>query len=159
MHGLEMFDVQGVGTQGGSLRIYAGHPPLVFDANDSIKTLLAQEKNQGLYDVTTFKNFGAAVKQMKNNFVAVLADLKKQHKKIVGYGAAAKATTLLGYCSINKNTIDYIVDDSPHKQGKYMPGTHIPIVSTDHLKKKPAGLCCLVRLELRRFNNGKRIMA
>lgn len=134
-HGLHIFDVKHVETQGGSLRVYAGHTPLLFPVNNSVKNLLLQEKKQGLYNITTYQNFGKRLQKTKNNFLEVLQDIKLQNKKIAGYGAAAKTTTLLAYCGIGKNIIDYIVDDSPHKQEKYMPGNHIPIVSSKELKK------------------------
>jgi len=135
MWGLQIFDVQHVDTQGGSLRIYAGHTPLLFPLNNSVKQLSSQEKRQGLYTVKRYKKFGSAPIKIKKDLVGLLNNLKKSNKKIVGYGAAAKATTLTEYCGIGQQFIDYIVDDSPQKQGKYMPGTHIPIFSAQKLKE------------------------
>ena len=133
-HGLKIFDVEHVSTQGGSLRVFAGHNPLLFPTSKSVGKFLLEEKNQGLYELKTYKNFGSKPRKIKKQLASLLKKLKKQNKKIVGYGAAAKATTLLAYSGISK-FINYIADDSPQKQGKYMPGNHVPIVSSETLKK------------------------
>ncbi len=132
--GLDIFDVKHVDTQGGSLRVYAGHAPLLFPVDKSVQSILRAEKRNGLYDVNTYKKFGAQPLKIKSDLVTLLKKLKKQGKKIVGYGAAAKGNTLLQYCDIDATIIDYIVDNAPSKQETYTPGSHIPIVAPDVFK-------------------------
>ncbi len=133
--GLQAFDVAEVNTQGGSIRVYAGHAPLTFPINKSVKKLLAKEQKQGLHDVKTYKNFGTVPEKMKKDLVALLTRLKKQNKTIIGYGSAAKGNTMLQYCGIGPELLDYVVDTTPTKQGKFTPGTHIPIYPPEHIKK------------------------
>ncbi len=133
---LQVFDVKKVNTQGGSMRVYAGHKNNPFKINNSVNKFLAQEKKQGLQKIKTYKEFGKVPDQVKKQLVQLLTKLKKQNKTIIGYGAAAKGNTLLQYCKIGPELIDYIVDTTPAKQGKYTPGTHIPIFSRKQINKK-----------------------
>ncbi len=134
--GLQIFDVEKVNTQGGSIRVYAGTTPNPFPVKNSVRKILLGEKSQGLQNSKTYKKFGMVPKKIKKDLVELLTKLKKQNKTIVGYGAAAKGNTLLQYCEIGPDLIDYIVDTTPSKQGKFTPGTHIPIYSPKHLKKE-----------------------
>ena len=134
-YGLEIFDVEELTTHGGSLRIYAKHKE---DNSKLVKcnviSLLNKEKLFGLYDLDFYNNFDNKVKSIKRNILQFLIQTKNEGKKIVGYGAPAKGNTLLNYCGIRTDFIDYTVDLSPYKQGKYLPGTHIPIYSPDKIK-------------------------
>lgn len=133
--GLEIFDVENVEGQGGSLRIYAGHTPLVFKKKSIVNKILQKEKKVGLHKAKTYTLFGAKPKIIKKELIELIEKLKKQNKKIVGYGASAKGNTLLQYCGLTHNDILYIVDTAPSKQGKFTPGSHIPIVDPSQLKK------------------------
>lgn len=134
--GLEIFDVQNVEAQGGSLRLFASHAPLSFDISPTIKVLELLEEKQQLKDLITYLNFSNVPENTKESLNSLLKELKAQGKTIVGYGASAKGNTLLQYCEIGTETIDYIVDDTPTKIGKFTSGMHIPILSSEELKKK-----------------------
>jgi SAM-dependent methyltransferase len=127
-HGLRLFDVEELPTHGGSLRIYGCHDsdPGKPDT-DRTRELLAREDAAGYSDLATYVAYGRRIEEDKREIVAFLTDLKRRGKRIVGYGAPAKGNTLLNYCGIRRDFLDYTVDLSPHKQGHLLPGTHIPI--------------------------------
>ena len=135
-HGLKLFDVEELSTHGGSLRIYATHADndslMIIDNVDILRNT---EEEQGLTDIQVYLNFTEKVKKTKRNLLQELVRLKGEGKKIVGYGAAAKGNTLLTYCGIRIDFIDYVVDRNPHKAGKYLPGTRIPIKHPDSIKE------------------------
>jgi len=135
-YGLEIFDVEELLTHGGSLRIYAKH---IEDNSKPIKSsvlsLFNKEKLFGLYNLEFYNKFDERVKTSKRNILQFLIKVKNNGKKIIGYGAPAKGNTLLNYCGIRTDFIDYTVDLSPHKQGKYLPGTHIPIFNPNKIKE------------------------
>ena len=133
--GLEMFDVQEIPTHGGSLRIFAKH------ANDDSKSissnvqqLLDKEIAKGMNTLDYYDNFQKRAFDIKLSFTKFLLQQKLAGKKVAGYGAAAKGNTLLNYCGTKSDMIDYVVDANPHKQNKYLPGSHIPVVNETHLK-------------------------
>jgi len=135
-HGLDIFDVEEIPTHGGSLRIYCKHK------NDKSKTitgrvenLLEKEKSFGLLDLQIYYNFRTKVESTKRKLLQFLIQAKNDGKKIIGYGAPAKGNTLLNYCGIRTDFLDYTVDISPYKQNKYLPGTHIPIRHPDKIKE------------------------
>jgi SAM-dependent methyltransferase len=135
-HGLTLFDVEELPTHGGSLRIYAGHAddagttraPRVADLN-------AREEAAGLTCLDSYLAYNECVKETKRKLLTFLMAAKRAGKCIVGYGAAAKGNTLLNYCGIRSDFIDYTVDRSPHKQGRFLPGTHLPIYHPDKIKE------------------------
>jgi len=135
-HGLSLFDVEELGTHGGSLRIYARHAE---DASrplcDRARSLLNRELALGFDRLDTYRGFEEQVKATKRKILAFLIELKSQGKRIVGYGAPGKGNTLLNYCGIRTDLLDYTVDRSPYKQGKYTPGTHIPIFAPEHIRE------------------------
>ncbi|MGH9381410.1 MAG: methyltransferase domain-containing protein [Thermoanaerobaculia bacterium] len=131
-HGLEVFDVEELHTHGGSLRIYArrageGADDEPGQGGERVVELLAREETFGLADLETYRAFDARVRATKRKLLGFLAKAKGEGKRIVGYGAPAKGNTLLNYCGIGVETLDYTVDISPHKQGHLLPGTRIPI--------------------------------
>jgi 2-polyprenyl-3-methyl-5-hydroxy-6-metoxy-1,4-benzoquinol methylase len=135
-HGLVMFDVEELSTHGGSIRIYAQH----FDTgkqliSDRVAAMEKQEADFGLGKIETYINFSEKVCQAKRGLLQFLIQAKQDGKCIVGYGAAAKGNTLLNYCGIRQDFLDYVVDNGPYKQGLYLPGTRIPIYSPDRLLK------------------------
>ena len=135
-HGLKIFDVEEITTHGGSLRIYANHQnDRTREISKRIGVLLNKEQSGGLLELETYSDFAGKVRKTKRNLLNELIKLKNKGKKIIGYGAPAKGNTLLNYCGIRTDILDYTVDLSPHKQGKYLPGTHIPIKSQDVIKK------------------------
>ncbi|MBD2150264.1 class I SAM-dependent methyltransferase [Pseudanabaena sp. FACHB-1277] len=134
-HGLTLFDVEELPTHGGSLRIYAKHQDnSELAISDRLIALQAKEKDAGLDQVKTYLEFGDRAIATKHKLLNFLIEIKRQGKTIVGYGAPAKGNTLLNYCGIRTDFLEYTCDRSPHKQGLFLPGTHIPIHAPDQIK-------------------------
>jgi SAM-dependent methyltransferase len=134
-HGLTVFDVEELPTHGGSLRLYASHPGnSSHPVHPSVRQLRERETAAGIRDLQTYSSFGESVQETKRALLDLLIHLKREHKSIVAYGAPAKGNTLLNYCGIGKDFLDYTVDVSPHKQDHFLPGTHIPIYSPEKIR-------------------------
>lgn len=143
-HGLTLFDVEELPTHGGSLRIYGQHNNGKKPVSDRISKLKTKEIDAGLEQRSTYLGFGEQVKATKRHLLSFLIDIKNQGKSVVGYGAPAKGNTLLNYCGIRTDLLDYTVDRSPYKQGLFLPGTHIPIYYPDRIMEtKPDYLLIL----------------
>jgi C-methyltransferase C-terminal domain len=134
-HGLKLFDVEQLPTHGGSLRIYACHSDDARLVEPSVARLLADERAFGLLDLSTYREFEARVTATKRRLLEFLIGVKNAGKRVVGYGAPGKGNTLLNYCGIRTDFLDYTVDRSPHKYGRYTPGTHIPILHPDKIRE------------------------
>lgn len=134
-NGLELFDVEQISTHGGSLRVYGKHKEdeSKVISNNVVDLLIEEEKRMQTLDY--YKNFQEKIDNEKINLINFLVEQKSQNKIVVAYGAAAKGNTLLNYYGIKNNLIEFVVDASPHKQGKYLPGSHIPIVSEEMINK------------------------
>jgi len=135
-HGLRLFDVDELPTHGGSLRIYACHED--DDAKpqtQAARDLGERERAAGYEDLDTYLGYGLRVEQDKRQILSFLIDLKAKGLRIAGYGAPAKGNTLLNYCGVRRDFIDYTYDLNPHKQGHFLPGSHIPIRSPDALRE------------------------
>ena len=139
-HGLIIFDVEELSTHGGSLRIYAKHiEDNTRNIFENVRCVMNKEIQLGLDKIETYREFSQQVIKTKRNILSFLINLKNEGKQIVGYGAPAKGNTLLNYCGIGTDFLDYTVDISSYKQGLYLPGTHIPILPLDKIKEtKPA---------------------
>jgi SAM-dependent methyltransferase len=134
-HGLEVFDVEKISTHGGSLRVYAKHSDdIVHMITENVDKLLLEEKEFGLDKISTYKAFQRKIDSVKQDISNFFLDAKKNGKKIVCYGAPAKGNTLLNYCGIGLDVIEFTVDRSPYKQGMHLPGTHIPITSPEKIR-------------------------
>jgi len=144
-HGLTLFDVDELHTHGGSLRIYARHSEdNSKPVSDNVSTLVNREIEAGFTDINFYLTFEDKVKKTKRDLLEFLIQARRDNKSIVGYGAAAKGNTLLNYCGIRTDFIDYVVDRSPHKQNHFLPGTHIPIHSPEKVAEtKPDYLLIL----------------
>jgi SAM-dependent methyltransferase len=132
-NGLKIFDVEEIPTHGGSIRIYVTHSDNDIVIQDSVKLLLNNEIE--LNDISTYYKFTNKIIKLKKDILEFIISLTKRDKKIICYGAPAKGNTLLNYCGIGKEFINYTVDLSPHKQYKYLPGTHIPVYHPDKIKE------------------------
>jgi SAM-dependent methyltransferase len=131
-HGLTLFDVEELPTHGGSLRIYARHIEDRSKAlTDRAKELKAQEEVVGTTDLAYYRSFAEQVYETKRRLLDFLIAAKRKGKSIAGYGAPGKGNTLLNYCGIRTDFLDFTVDRNPYKQGKFLPGTHIPIYAPD----------------------------
>lgn len=137
--GLSMFDVEELPTHGGSLRIYAKHQEddtKLISLN--VHALLEKESSKGLKTVEYYEGFQQKALQVKLDLLAFLIEQKRLNKKVAAYGAAAKGNTLLNYCGIKNDLIDFVVDANPHKQNKFLPASHIPVVNETILQtEKP----------------------
>jgi len=134
-NGLTIFDVEQIPEHGGSLRIYAQHENRVYPESVNVAILLGGEVLNGMNTLLHYSGFKYKIAKVKTDLVSFLIRQKKYGKAVVGYGAAAKGNTLLGYCGIRSDLLPFIVDRSPHKQGKYTPGSHIKIVDEAEIKK------------------------
>jgi SAM-dependent methyltransferase len=138
-HGLRLFDVQELPTHGGSLRVFGAHAqdPQKLET-DAARELRERERTAGFERLDTYLGYGRRVEADKRQILSFLIDLKQQGLSIVGYGAPAKGNTLLNYCGVRRDFVDYTCDLNPHKQGHFLPGSHIPIRSPEAiLEDKP----------------------
>lgn len=136
--GLRVWHVEELKTHGGSLRIYGCHLDAKRKTTKSVNDLLIKEKKQGLLSLNTYKNFAIKANKIKYDLLSFLIKQKNLGNLVLAYGAAAKGNTLINYSGIKKDLIPYVFDASKFKQGKFLPGSHIPILSPDRLlKKKP----------------------
>ena len=133
-HGLRVFDVQEVSTHGGSLRIFATHTDNDERPTEpNVGAVKAAESDAGLQDLDAYRAFSERVKETKRSLLRFLMDAREQGKTVVGYGAPAKANTLLNYCGVRTDLLDYTVDRSPHKQDHFVPGVHVPIYGPERI--------------------------
>jgi 2-polyprenyl-3-methyl-5-hydroxy-6-metoxy-1,4-benzoquinol methylase len=149
-HGLTLFDVEELPTHGGSLRIYGRHSENAkLTVTERVATLKAKEVAARLDSIDTYLDFTKQVESIKRQLLAFLIQAKNEGKSVVGYGAPAKGNTLLNYCGVRTDFIDYTVDRSPHKQGLFLPGTHIPIYSPDRISEKKPDYIIILPWNLR----------
>jgi SAM-dependent methyltransferase len=135
-HGLEAFDVDELPTHGGSLRVYAKRAASAAHAKTPrVERLLAAERAAGLDRIETYRGFEEKVRRTKRSLLRFLVDSKERGLSTVGYGAPAKGNTLLNYCGVRTDLLDYTVDMSPLKQGRFLPGTRIPVFAPERLKE------------------------
>jgi hypothetical protein len=126
-HGLRVFDVERLPTHGGSLRVYSCHADDGYEEAGRVRALAAEESAAGLERLETYRSFSEGVRAAKRDLLALLIESKRKGETVVGYGAPAKGNTLLNYCGIGTDFIEYTVDRNPYKQGRFLPGTHVPI--------------------------------
>jgi SAM-dependent methyltransferase len=127
VHHLQVFDVEEIPTHGGSLRVHVQHAGADRSVGQAVERLLADERQFGIGALTTYRRFGAEVQRTKRNLLRFLIEAKENGKRVAGYGAPAKANTLLNYCGIRADLLEFTVDRSPYKQGRLLPGTRIPV--------------------------------
>ncbi len=133
-HGLRLFDVDELKSHGGSIRIYACHEDNgALSVSEKAKELRERELNAGLDQMETYSNFGEKVKASKRALLSFLIEAKEQGKTVAGYGAPGKGNTLLNYCGIGTDFIDFTVDRNPYKQCRFLPGSHIPIYPVEKI--------------------------
>jgi SAM-dependent methyltransferase len=135
-HGLTIFDVEELSTHGGSLRVYACRTENEHrEVTPRVAALIEVEERAGLASVNGYESFARQVRETKLALVEFLLNAAREGKSVAGYGAPGKSATLLHYCGIGKDWIEYTVDRSPHKQGRFLPGTHIPIYHPDRIRE------------------------
>lgn len=132
-HELTIWDVDELTTHGGSMRLYIGHPGYHPEVSSRVQELEKRELDGGLDRLDVYRSFGEKVRETKRKLLSFLIDAKRSKKSIVGYGAPGKGNTLLNYCGIRTDFLDFVVDRNPYKQGKFLPGTRIPIFEPSRL--------------------------
>lgn len=132
-HGLKLIDVEEVGTHGGSLRVYLAHAASSNVPGPRVSELLEREERLGFRNLKTYSSFDRQVRRTKRRLLDFLIQAKDQEKTICGYGAPGKGNTLLNYCGIGPDFLDFTVDRNPHKHGRFTPGQHIPICSVEFI--------------------------
>ena len=141
--GLDVVDVEELPTHGGSLRLYVGHRGS-HEPAERVQALVAREREAGLEGLERYAAFEQQVRAAKRDLLELLIAARREGAQIVGYGAAAKGNTLLNYCGVRSDLLDYVVDRSPHKQGLFLPGTRLPIHAPERVAEtKPDYLLIL----------------
>jgi SAM-dependent methyltransferase len=141
---MNIFDVKIVPIHGQSLRVCAGRRRIFPESSRSVRELLDDEESLELHEVRTYLRFASEVESIKRGLLDLLRGLKSESKRIIGYGAPAKGNTLLNYCGIGPETLDYVIDTTPSKQNLFTPGVHIPVVAPEKLKEDKADYLLLL---------------
>jgi SAM-dependent methyltransferase len=133
-HGLRIYDVEKLSTHGGSLRIFASHSNRAgIEDSEALRAVRAEESAAGLGDSATYLRFASKVEDCRRSLLSFLSDARRDGKTVAAYGAAAKGNTLLNFCGVTPADIAQVADRNPHKQSKFLPGTHIPVVSPEQM--------------------------
>ena len=148
-HGLRLFDVEELPTHGGSLRIYGAHADDERHDSERAGELLERERAVGLEQMETYTAFGSRVARDKFDILAFLIDLRKGGLRIAAYGAPAKGNTMLNYCGVGPELVEFTCDLNPHKQGHFLPGTHIPIRSPEAIREERPDVVLILPWNLR----------
>ncbi len=135
-HGLTLYDVEELPTHGGSIRIYARHTEdSTKPISPAVEQMLQYEIDRSFTELSTYTSYSKRVEKTKHDLLELLIRLKREGKSIAGYGAPGKGNTLLNYCGIREDFLDYVVDRNPYKHGRFLPGSHIPIFDTDRIEE------------------------
>jgi hypothetical protein len=149
-HGLRLFDVDRLATHGGSLRIYGAHAADAAKPDtERTRELLEEERAAGFEELATYLDYGRRVASDKMAILAFLIEQKRAGRRVVGYGAPAKGNTLLNYCGVGPEFIDYTCDLNPHKQGHFLPGSHIPIRPPEAIREDRPDVVLILPWNLR----------
>jgi hypothetical protein len=149
-HGLTLFDVEELPTHGGSLRVWGRHAEDESKpVTDRARALAERERAAGFETLDAYSRFASGVREAKRELLEFLIELKREGKRIVGYGAPAKGNTLLNYCGIGTDFLDFTVDISPHKQGSFLPGTHIPVRAPEAIREARPDVVLILPWNLR----------
>lgn len=133
-HGLQIYDAEELSTHGGSLRIYAANIESSYPPTERLNAIIHKESVAQMHTLDGYRKFQMKADKVKDDFLAFLSNARLNNKKVVGYGAAAKGNTLLNYCKVTSDMIEFVVDKAPLKVNKFLPGSHIPIVTEDNIK-------------------------
>lgn len=148
--GLVLFDVEELSTHGGSLRIYAKHAEdSTKEITANVSSMLAKESAAGIDKIESYYAFQQKAEKVKLDLLDFLIQQKRSGKRVAAYGAAAKGNTLLNFCGIKNDLVDFVADANPHKQGKYLPASHIPVMNEDYLKKEKPGYVIILPWNLK----------
>lgn len=153
-HGLRVRDVERLPTHGGSLRIWASREASGQPTSPAVAAMLAAEAEAGMNDLAYYRGFQAVAETVKNDFLAFLLDAWRDGRRVAAYGAAAKGNTLLNFAGVRGDLVEFVADASPHKQGRYLPGSRIPVVDEAHLRQARPDFVVILP-----WNLGEEIMA
>ena len=148
-HGLRLLDVEELPTHGGSIRLWVVHRDDPRPSTAAVEAFLSRERSAGLDDPGKYGGFAERVERTKHDLLAFLIEERRRGSTIAGYGAPGKANTLLNYCGIRTDLIDYLVDRNPYKHGRFTPGTHIPIFAPNHLTETRPDVIVIMPWNLR----------
>lgn len=148
-HGLRLWDVEQLPTHGGSLRVWVTHKHSQRIETPAVAELLAIETQAGMQAANYYRGFQAQADAVKNDCLAFLLEQRRTGHKVAGYGAAAKGNTLLNYAGVKSDLLPYVVDASPHKQGHWLPGSRIPVISESHLREDKPDFVLILPWNLR----------
>jgi len=148
-HGLRLYDVEEIPTHGGSLRIYGCHADADLADSPATAELERREREAGLDRLETYLSFEQRVREHKWAIVEFLVDERRAGSRIAAYGAPAKGNTLLNYCGVRTDLIEFTADMNPVKQGRFLPGTHIPIFAPDHIRAERPDLVLILPWNIR----------
>jgi len=155
-HGLEIFDVEQLPTHGGSLRIFAQHADSATRAvAPRVATLEARERDAGYHTAAPYRGFAGRVRAIRRHLLRFLIEQADAGRTVAGYGAPAKGNTLLNYCGVRRDLLAFTVDRSPHKQGRFLPGTRIPILAPEALRAQPPDHVLILPWNLRQEIRGQ----
>ena len=147
--GLRVFDVEELPTHGGSIRIYGAHAEDARPTTDAVRSLLAQEETRGMRDLKPYLEFQKHAERIKDDLLVFLIDQKRQGKRVAAYGAAAKGCTLLNFAGVKPDLLPYVCDAAPSKQGKFLPGAHVPILSPDVIRERKPDVVLILPWNIR----------
>ena len=147
--GLRVCDVEELPTHGGSLRVYGCHSDHTRDTAPEVETMVAEESRRGMRSLETYQVFQSQADRVKDELLLFLIEQKRAGKRVAGYGAAAKGCTLLNYAGIKPDLLPYVCDAAPSKQGKYLPGTHVPILHPDALREHKPDIVLILPWNIR----------
>lgn len=133
-HGLQIYDAQELSTHGGSLRIYAANIENAYPPTERLNAIIHKESVAEMHTLDGYRRFQLKADKVKDDFLTFLSDARSNNKKVAAYGAAAKGNTLLNYCKVKSDMIEFVVDKAPLKVNKFLPGSHIPIVTEEHIR-------------------------
>lgn len=149
-HGLRVFDVEELWTHGGSLRLFVRHESNhALDTDPSVSDLIERERESGLFDMATYERFSERCERTKRRLLSLLIEAKEKGERIAIYGAAGKGNTLLNYCGIGTDFVDFACDRNPYKHGRFTPGTHIPIFGPDRIREAEPDLVLILAWNLK----------
>lgn len=134
--GLRVWDVEELPTHGGSLRLYGCHADDAREPTAAVGRIAAEEKARGMQDLAAYRGFQAKADRVKDDLLAFLIAQKRAGKRVAAYGAAAKGNTLLNYAGVKPDLLPYVCDAAPSKQGKFLPGSHIPVLPPEEMRKR-----------------------
>ena len=147
--GLRIYDAEELPTHGGSLRVYGCHAEDGRDTSPAVARLLEEEKSRGMRDKEIYLQFQARAERVKDDLLLFLIEQKRAGKKVAGYGAAAKGCTLLNFAGIKPDLLPYVCDAAPSKQGKYLPGTHVPILPPEAIRERKPDIVLILPWNIR----------